>query len=122
MGPYALFQPNRQGNGIRPRPYSRNMEIQPFTYDIIKTNGWLNGTSLALPHGLGHGWAATLWDATWDLVDKHGFNPNVYEDWDTGGNNRAIQYVVDGLKIQGCGPGVVVARAAIIAAANVSRR
>ncbi|MGH3028523.1 MAG: M36 family metallopeptidase, partial [Gaiellaceae bacterium] len=118
MGPYALFQPNRQGNGIRPRPYSRNMEIQPFTYDSIKTGGWLNGTSLALPHGLGHGWAATLWDATWDLVDKHGFNPNVYEDWDTGGNNRAIQYVVDGLKIQGCGPGLVVARAAIIAAAD----
>ena len=123
MGPYALFQDSRQGNGIRPRPYSRNMQIQPFTYDSIKTNGWLpnaqgNPTSLALPHGLGHGWAATLWDVTWDLVDKHGFNPNVYEDWDTGGNNRAIQYVVDGLKLQGCGPGLVVARAAIITAAE----
>jgi extracellular elastinolytic metalloproteinase len=118
MGPYALFQDSRQGNGIRPRPYSRNMEIQPFTYDSIKTNGWLNGTSLALPHGLGHGWAAVLWDMTWDLIDKHGFNPNVYEDWDTGGNNRAIQYVVDGLKLQGCGPGLVVARDAIIAGAD----
>jgi extracellular elastinolytic metalloproteinase len=118
MGPYALFQDSRQGNGIRPRPYSRNMQIQPFTYDSIKTNGWLNGTSLALPHGLGHGWAATLWDVTWDLVDKHGFNPNFYEDWDTGGNNRAIQYVVDGLKLQGCGPGLVVSRAAIITASN----
>jgi extracellular elastinolytic metalloproteinase len=31
MGPYALFQDSRQDNGIRPRPYSRNMEIQPFT-------------------------------------------------------------------------------------------
>ena len=72
--PYALYQPDRTGNGLRPRPYSRNMETQPFTYDSIKTNGWLNGTSLALPHGLGHGWAATLWDMTWDLVDKHGFN------------------------------------------------
>jgi len=123
MGPYALFQDSRQGNGIRPRPYSRNMAIQPFTYDSIKTGGWLPNaqgmpTSLALPHGLGHGWAATLWDVTWDLVDKHGFNPNVYEDWDTGGNNRAIQYVVDGLKLQGCGPGLVVARAAIITAAE----
>jgi extracellular elastinolytic metalloproteinase len=123
MGPYALFQPSRQGNGIRPRPYSRTMTIQPFTYDSIKTNGWLpnsqgNPTSLALPHGLGHGWAAVLWDMTWDLVDKHGFNPNVYEDWDTGGNNRAIQYVVDGLKLQGCGPGLVVARSAIVAAAE----
>ena len=65
------------------------METQPFTYDSIKTNGWLNGTSLALPHGLGHGWAATLWDMTWDLIDKHGFNPNLYGAWNTGGNNCA---------------------------------
>ena len=118
MGPYALFQADRHGNGIRPRPYTRNMEIQPFTYDSIKTNGWLNGSSLALPHGLGHGWAATLWDLTWDLIDKHGFNPNVYGDWDSGGNNRAIQYVVEGLKLQGCGPGLVVSSRAVIAAAN----
>ena len=89
MGPYALFQPDRQGNGIRPRPYSRNMSIQPFTYDSIKTGGWLNGASLALPHGLGHGWAAVLWDLNWDLIDKYGFNPNVYGAWNTGGNNRA---------------------------------
>jgi extracellular elastinolytic metalloproteinase len=119
MGPYALFQPNRHGNGIRPRPYSRDMAIQPFTYDSIKTNGWLNGTTLALPHGLGHGWAATLWDLNWDLIDKHGFNPNLYEDWDTGGNNRALQYVVDGMKMQGCDPGMLVGARAVIAAADV---
>ena len=116
--PYVLFQEDRSGNGLRPRPYSRTMETQPFTYDSIKTNGWLNGTSLALPHGLGHGWAATLWDMTWDLIDKHGFNPQVYEDWNTGGNNRAIQYVMDGLKMQGCGPGLVVSSRAIIAAGD----
>ena len=118
MGPYALFQPNRQGNGIRPRPYSRNMAIQPFTYDSIKTGAWLNGTSLALPHGLGHGWAATLWDLNWDLIDKYGFNPDLYDPWDSGGNNRALQYVIDGLKLQGCGPGLVVSSRAIIAAAD----
>jgi hypothetical protein len=95
------------------------MEGQPFTYDSIKTNGWLEGTSLVLPHGLGHGWPATLWDMAWDLVDKHGFNPNAYGTWDTGGNNRAIQYVIDGLKMQGCGPGLVVARDAIIASADL---
>ena len=118
MGPYALFQDDRHGAGIRPRPYTRDMAIQPFTYDSIKTGGWLNGTSLALPHGLGHGWAAVLWDLNWDLIDKHGFDPNLYGDWDSGGNTRAIQYVTDGLKLQGCGPGLVVARAAIIAAAD----
>jgi extracellular elastinolytic metalloproteinase len=95
------------------------MEIQPFTYDSIKTNGWLNGATLALPHGLGHGWAATLWDLNWDLIDKHGFNPNLYEDWDTGGNNRALQYVVDGMKMQGCGPGMLVGSRAVIAAADI---
>jgi hypothetical protein len=118
-GQYALFADSRVGPGFRPRPYSRNMELQPFTYDSIKSGGWLDGSSLALPHGLGHGWAATLYDMTWNLVDKHGFNPNPYEAWDTGGNNRAIQYVMDGLKFQGCNPGLVVARDAIIAAGDL---
>ncbi|MFU8854838.1 M36 family metallopeptidase, partial [Micromonospora sp. SL1-18] len=80
-GQYALFQNSRVGDGIRPRPYSRNMDIQPFTYDSIKTGGWLNGTSLAAPHGIGHGWASVLYDMTWNLVDRHGFNPNIYEAW-----------------------------------------
>ena len=94
------------------------MEIQPFTYDSIKTNGWLNGGSLALPHGLGHGWTSVLYDMTWDLIDKHGFNANLYGTWNQGGNLRSLQYVIDGLKLQGCGPGLVVARNAIIAGAE----
>ena len=118
MGPYALFQDSRQGNGIRPRPYSRNWEIQPFSYDSIKSNGWLNGASLATPHGVGHGWAATLWDVTWELVDKHGFNANIYDAWDAGGNNRAFQYVMDGLKLQGCFPTLLRSARAVIAAAG----
>jgi hypothetical protein len=118
MGPYALFQADRHGNGIRPRPYSRDFNIQPATYDSIKTNAWLTG-SLAQPHGIGHAWAAILWDMNWDLIDKHGFSGNIYLPWNAGGNNRAMQYMVDGLKLQGCGPTFVTGRAAIIAAANV---
>ena len=56
-GQWALFADSRVGPGFRPRPYSRNMALQPFTYDSIKTGGWLDATSLVLPHGLGHGWA-----------------------------------------------------------------
>jgi hypothetical protein len=55
----------------------------------------------------------------WDLIDKHGFSGNIYLPWNAGGNNRAMQYMVDGLKLQGCGPTFVTGRAAIIAAANV---
>jgi hypothetical protein len=117
MGPYALFQPDRHGAGIRPRPYSRDFNIQPATYDSIKTNAWLTG-SLAQPHGIGHAWAAILWDMTWDLIDKHGFSGNIYLPWNAGGSNRAMQYVVDGMKLQGCNPTFVSGRAAIIAAAN----
>ncbi|MDG4798148.1 M36 family metallopeptidase [Micromonospora sp. WMMD1082] len=114
--PYILYQDDRSGAGLRPRPYSRNMQIQPFTYDSIKTGGWLDGATLAAPHGIGHGWAAVLWDVTWDLIDRHGLNPNVYGPWHSGGNNLSMQLVMDGLKLQGCGPGFVVGRDAIIAA------
>jgi hypothetical protein len=56
---------------------------------------------------------------TWDLIDKHGFNPNIFEPWHTGGNNLAYQLVIDGLKIQGCGPTFVTGRDAILAADDV---
>ncbi len=118
-GNYATFVDSRTGPGFRAAPYSRNMNINPFTYDMIRTGGWLNGTSLAVPHGIGSVWANVLWDMTWDLIDVHGFNPDTYADWSTGGNNLALQLVSDGLKMQGCGPGFVVGRAAIIAADNV---
>ena len=60
-----------------------------------------------------------LWDLDWDLIDKYGFNRNLYAAWNTAGNTRALQYVMDGLKLQGCNPGLVVARDAIIAGAKV---
>ena len=75
-----------------------------------------NATSLSAPHGIGHGWAAVLWDMTWELIDRHGFNPNLYDEWSTGGNNLAFQLVLDGLKIQGCNPTLVTGRDAILAA------
>lgn len=116
MGPYAVYQDDRSGNGIRPRPYSRDMNTQPFTYDRIKTNSWITGASLATPHGVGHGWNSVLWDLTWNLIDAHGFNDNIYDGWDAGGNNRSLQYVTDGLKMQGCAPGFVAGRDGILAA------
>lgn len=108
MGTYVLNEPDRSSDGIRPTPYSTSMTINPATYDSIK--------DLVAPHGVGYVWATILWEVYWALVGEHGFNPDVYRDWTTGGNNLAIQLVVDGMKFQPCNPGFVDARNAILAA------
>jgi hypothetical protein len=71
---------------------------------------------LSVPHGIGYAWATALWEVYWNLIDKHGFNQNVYDAWDTGGNNLAIQLVMDGMKMQVCRPGFVNGRDAILQA------
>ncbi|MPZ68387.1 MAG: metalloprotease [Actinobacteria bacterium] len=108
MGTYVLGEGARTGDGIRPTPYSNNMAINPSTYNTIKTS--------AVPHGVGYVWATMLWEVYWDLIEVYGFNPNVYEDWTTGGNNLALQLVMDGMKMQPCKPGFVDSRDAILAA------
>ncbi len=52
----------------------------------------------------------------WNLVAKHGFNPNIYDAWTEGGNNLALRLVSDGLKSQPCRPGFVDGRNGILAA------
>lgn len=107
MGTYVLGQPNRNGGGIRPTVYSTGT-FNRSTYQQTRT--------LAVPHGVGYQFASTLWEVYWALVDEHGFNPSIYDDWTTGGNNLAIQLVTDGLKMQPCSPGFVDSRDAILAA------
>ena len=94
------------GLGLRAKAYSTDFGINNFTYNSIKTQ--------AVPHGVGSVWATMLWDLTWAFVDKYGFDPDVYHG--TGGNNMALQLVVDGLKLQPCSPGFVTGRDAILQA------
>jgi hypothetical protein len=108
LGTYVLGQDSRKEKGIRPTPYSTKKSINPATYDTIKT--------AAVPHGVGYVWASMLWEVYWNLVHEHGFNPNPYGAWTTGGNNLAIQLVIDGMKFQPCDPGFVDARDAILKA------
>jgi hypothetical protein len=110
IGTYVIYEDEagRAGQGIRIAPYSTDLSVNPATYSTI------NGA--AAPHGVGYVWASYLWDLYWNLVDVHGFNANPYEDWTTGGNNLAIQLVVDGMKFVQCDPGFADARDAIIAA------
>ena len=110
VGTYVSFQPNT-GNGIRPTPYTTDKAVNPSTYASVA-----DAVNISLPHGIGYVWNSMLWEMYWNLVDRYGFNPNVYDDWSTGGNNLAIQLVIDGMKFQPCSPGFVDGRDAILAA------
>ena len=72
--------------------------------------------NISQPHGIGYVWNTMLWEVYWNLVGQYGFNANVYATWYTGGNNLAIQLVIDGMKFQPCRPGFVDGRDAILAA------
>ena len=95
-----------EGRGIRSYPYNYNMNINPVTY--------YDSYDASVPHGVGHVWSSMLWDLFWNMVEEHGFDPDMYRG--TGGNNKAIQLVMDGMKIQPCNPGFVDGRDAILAA------
>ena len=110
VGTYVSFQPNT-GNGIRPTPYTTDTAVNPSTYASVA-----DVVNISLPHGIGYVWNSMLWEMYWNLVDRYGFNPNVYDDWSTGGNNLAIQLVIDGMKFQPCSPGFVDGRDAILTA------
>jgi len=109
VGNYALYNDvGRSGPGIRPAPYSTSMTINPATYDTIKT--------AAVPHGVGYTWNSMLWEVYWNLIDKHGFNPDLYDETGGGGNVLTLQLIMDGMKFQACDPGFVDGRDAILAA------
>lgn len=105
IGTYSLGKPTTH-NGIRSYPYSTDMSVNPHTYDDIKTE--------AVPHGVGSVWCAMIWDLHWNLVDAYGYDTDMY--YGTGGNNMAMNLVIEGLKLQPCSPGFVEARDAILLA------
>ncbi len=114
MGNYVVFE-GADGVGIRPTPYTTDMseDGNPSTYqDVIDTDG----VTLSIPHGVGYVWATMLWEMNWTLIGEHGYNPDIYDSWETGGNNLAVQLVIDGMKFQRCSPGFVDGRNAILEA------
>ena len=53
-------------------------------------------------------------DLTWAYIDKYGFDSDLFNG--SGGNNKVMQLVLDGLKLQPCSPGFIDGRDAILAA------
>lgn len=109
IGTYASGEPI-DGGGIRNFPYSTDMDVSPYTYDDIK--------SFTVPHGVGSVMCAMLWDLYWAMVDEHGFDADIYNG--SGGNNMAMQLVMDGLKLQPCSPGFTDVRDAILLADRIN--
>ena len=106
IGTYDLGQ-GVLGGGFREAPYSTDFAINDFTYADTNNN-------VSQPHGIGFVWSTMLWEMTWDLIDQYGVDADVYAG--TGGNNIAMQLVIDGLKLQGCSPGFIDGRDAILMA------
>lgn len=111
IGTYVLGQPTT-GAGIRPYRYSTDIIANPQTF------GDLAGGELSVPHGIGSVWCTTLWEVYWALIAEHGYDPDLYGG--TGGNNIAIQLVLDGMKLQPATPTYTQARDAIILADQVN--
>jgi hypothetical protein len=107
VGTYVNFE-GSDGAGIRNTPYSTDLEVNPATYqDVIDD-------PVGEVHFVGYVWASIYWEVYWNLVDQYGFNPNIHGRWDTGGNNLALQLMIDGMKFQPCSPGFVQGRDAIL--------
>ena len=107
VGNYLFGQPV-SGAGIRPAPYSTSFTVNNYTYQRTRTQ--------VAPHGTGFVWGTVLWEATWDMIDAFGFDPNVHNADGTAGNQMMLNIVTEALKMQPCSPGFVDGRDAILAA------
>ncbi|MCB9289543.1 MAG: M36 family metallopeptidase [Lewinellaceae bacterium] len=102
---YVLRQGNN-GTGLRRKPYSTDMQVNGQDYeDIVGTTTF---------QSLGEVWTVMLWDLYWKLVEVYGWDPDPING--SGGNNLAIQLVVDAMKLQACDPGFIDGRDALLAA------
>ncbi|KAJ1329957.1 hypothetical protein BSLG_010834 [Batrachochytrium salamandrivorans] len=106
----ALAQTSRRGEpeGIRSRPYTTDMKVNPWTYGDLK--------ALDEVHDVGEVWASMLWEVYWGLVTKHGFSANLYDASQSAGNIVAMKIIMGGLMTQPCNPTFLSARDAIVAA------
>lgn len=116
---YSSGQPN-DGVGIREANYSTDFSINNFTYGRTNDDtilGTIDGEPVTwneIPHNVGSIWASMLWDLNWAYIEKYGFDADLYNG--TGGNNKVMQLVIDGLKFQTCNPGFVDGRNALLVA------
>ncbi len=105
IGTYVSGGP-RDSRGIRRYPYSTDMSINPQLHSHIRFS--------ARPHDVGEVWASALWDLYWAFIEQDGYDATWKDP--TSGNVRALQLVMDGLKLQECDPSLLDGRDAILSA------
>ncbi|KAI9597871.1 Fungalysin metallopeptidase-domain-containing protein [Syncephalis fuscata] len=99
------------GRNIRHYPYSTSLTTNPKSFNDFNKPG-----QKFEPHDIGENWAVMLYEVYWNLVNKLGFQTNIYTPDLTKGNTLLLQVVIDGMKLQPCDPTFVQARDAIIQA------
>lgn len=117
VGMYVLGQAD-SALGIRQYRYGFN--IADSAFETFSNFGVGSGQS-TLVHAVGTRWASTLWDLNHLLIEKYGYEPDIYlSSRATGsniaGNILALRLVMDALKLQPANPSFIQARDAILAA------
>lgn len=114
-----LFGQGADGPGIRRYPYTTALAANPLTFAATTQPDPVTGLTGEL-HKVGEVWATMLWELYWQLVNQQGFGGDLVNG--TGGNQVALQLVIDGMKLQPCNPTFVEARDAILAADLVNNQ
>jgi hypothetical protein len=123
LGNWVLGFPEN-GPGIRRAVYDSTIGRwgNPNTYDHPQTFNDFDptGHDAGLPgpyddiYTVGEIWCQTLWDLNWAFIEKHGYDDNYLSG--TGGNNIALQVIVQGMAFTPTNPTLLNARDAILAA------
>ncbi len=123
IGTYALNQA-QTGAGIRRKPYSFDLTVDPLDFDAYGTTGTTSYgvTRSTEVHNSGELWASALWDINWLLINKYGYDSNLATGYTPGplpggaGNKLALKLIMDAMKLQPALPSFIQARDAILAA------
>ncbi|GAO13523.1 hypothetical protein UVI_02016010 [Ustilaginoidea virens] len=107
VGPWVANRPN----GIRQYPYSTSKTTNPMTYGTVNTQDEV--------HAIGTVWCTVLYEAIWNLIDKHGITGSDWPVFDSAGVPKdgrylAMKLVMGGMALQPCNPNMVSARDAIL--------
>lgn len=115
IGTY-LFGQAANGPGIR--SYQYDFDIGNLFNESFQAFGTGPGQSTQV-HWAGTRWSSALWDLNHLLIQKYGYEPNLYNSTSTAGNIEAMHLVMNGLKLQPVNPSFINARDAILAADTV---